>query len=76
VTWFGLICIALAIFCAWSVIQLSPQGSLFVTGTSAKASQFHLPDELQFLEDHAFGVLLGVTLALMTWAMVRRPRPR
>ena len=74
--WFALVCIALAIFCGWSVVQLSPQKSLFATNASSRFSQIPLPDSLQFVEDHAFVVVVTFVLALIMWAMFRRPRSR
>ena len=76
VPWFGLVCIALAIFCGWSVVQISPQKSLFVSGPANKLSQWGLADSLQFLEGHALVVVVSVALALMMWAMFRRPASR
>ncbi|HEV8448190.1 MAG TPA: hypothetical protein VGQ44_15275 [Gemmatimonadaceae bacterium] len=74
--WFALVCIALAIFCGWSVVQLSPQKSLFATNASSRFSRIPLPDSLQFVEDHAFVVVVTFVLALIMWAMFRRPRSR
>jgi hypothetical protein len=76
VPWFGLVCIALAIFCGWSVVQLSPQSTLFVSGPANKISQWGLADSLQFLESHTLVVAVSVVLALTMWAMFRRPRSR
>jgi hypothetical protein len=76
VPWFALVCIALAIFCGWSVVQLSPQRSLFASGPTNKFSQLPLPDSLQFVEDHVFVVVVSGVLALIMWGMFRRPRSR
>jgi hypothetical protein len=76
VPWFGLVCIALAIFCGWSVVQISPQRSLFVSGLATKLSQWGLADSLQFLEGHTLVVVVSVALALMMWALFRRPASR
>ena len=76
VPWFGLVCIALAIFCGWSVVQLSPQKSLLVSGPANKLSQLGLADALQFVEGHTLVVVVSAALALMMWAMFRRPGPR
>jgi hypothetical protein len=72
VPWFGLVCIALAVFCAWAVLQLSPQQSLFAGGHASKLSQLRLPDSLAFLEGHTFVIVVSVVLALVTWALFRR----
>jgi hypothetical protein len=76
VPWFGLICIALAIFCGWSVVQLSPQKSLFATGPATNLSHWRLADVLQLVEGHTLVVVVTAVLALMTWAMFRRPGSR
>jgi hypothetical protein len=76
VPWFALVCIALAIFCGWSVVQLSPQKGLFAGTPGTKLSQLQLPDSLQFVEDHTFVVVVTIVLALIMWAMFRRPRSR
>ncbi len=71
--WFGLICIALATFLGWLVVQLSPQKSLFA-GSATKLSQVQLPDSLRFLEGRGFVVAVSVALAILLWAAFRRPR--
>jgi hypothetical protein len=76
VPWFGLICIALAIFCGWSVVQLSPQKSLIASGPATNLSQWRLVDVLQLVEGHTLVVVVTAVLALMTWAMFRRPGSR
>ena len=76
VPWFALVCIALAIFCGWSVVQLSPQKSLFATNATSRFSQVPLPDSLQFVQDHAFVAVVTVVLTLIMWGMFRRPRSR
>ena len=76
VPWFGLVCIALAIFCAWAVLQLSTQQSLFVSTRGTVLSQLRLPDSLAFFQDHTFVVGMSAALALIIWAMFRRPRSR
>ena len=76
VPWFALVCIALAIFCGWSVVQLSPQKSLFASGSSSNLSQVALPDSLQFVEDHAFVIVVALVLLVIMWAIFRRPRLR
>jgi len=76
VPWFGLVCIALAVFCGWSVVQLSPQKSLFASGPVNKLSQWGLADPLQFVEGHTLVVVVSLALALMTWAMFRRSGSR
>ena len=76
VPWFGLICIALAVFCGWSVVQLSSQKSLFASGPAINLSQWRLVDVLQLVEGHTFVVVVTAVLALMTWAMFRRPGSR
>lgn len=75
VPWFGLICIALAIFCGWSVVQLSPQKSLFASGPAAKVAEWRLEDLPQFVESHTLVVVVGVGLALM-WVVSRRSGSR
>jgi hypothetical protein len=76
VPWFGLICIALAIFCGWSVVQLSPQKSLFASGPATNLWQRRLTDVLQLVEGHTLVVVVTAALALMTWALFRRPGSR
>lgn len=76
VPWFGLVCIALAIFCGWSVVQLSPQKSMFASGPATNLSQWGLADVLQFVEGHTLVVVVSAALALMMWAMFRRPGSR
>jgi hypothetical protein len=76
VPWFGLVCIALAIFIAWLVVQLSPQKSLFVAGPALRLSQLRLPETFQFLEGRGFVVIVSVVLALLVWVMFRQPRSR
>ncbi len=77
VPWFGLICIALAIFCGWSVVQLSPQKGLLASGPTTNLSQWGgLADVVQFVEGHTLVVVVSGALALMMWVMFRRPGPR
>lgn len=76
VPWFGLVCIALAIFIGWLVVQLSPQKTLFVGGAGTKFSQLRLPDAFQLFEGRRFVVVVSVALALLMWAMFRQPRSR
>ena len=76
VPWFGLICIALAVFCGWSVVQLSPQKSLFASGPATNLWQRRLTDVLQLVEGHTLVVVVTAALALMTWALFRRPGSR
>ena len=73
--WFGLICIALAVFCGWSVVQLSPQKSLFASGPAAKVADWRLEDLPQFVESHTLVVVVGVGLALL-WIGFRRSGSR
>ncbi len=75
VPWFGLVCIAIAVFCGWSVVQLSPQNSLFANGPAAKVAQWRLEDLPQFVEGHMLGVVVCVALALM-WILFRRSGSR
>jgi len=76
VPWFGLVCIALAVFCGWSVVQLSPQRSLFASVPATTLSQWGFAESLQFVEGHTLVVVVSVVLALMMWLMFRRPGSR
>jgi len=76
VPWFGLVCIALAFFCAWTVLQISPQSSLFVTGRTSMLSRLPLPDSLNFLEDRSVVVVVSLVVTFTIWATFRRPGSR
>jgi hypothetical protein len=71
-----LVCIALAIFCGWSVVQLSPQKSLFASGPATNLSQWGVADLLQLVEGHTLVVGVSAALAAMMWVMLRRSGSR